>query len=69
MSLLGNRQKASEWISALKEVNYPENFLHDCLRLSALINCNSSEGDSVTRGFGIILYIQGIAEQILKDDS
>ena len=53
-------------INVLKENNYPKNFLYDCLRRSALTNCDSSAGDSAMKGFAIVPYIQGIAEPIMR---
>ena len=53
-------------INVLKENNYPKNFLYDCLRRSALTNCDSLAGDSAMKGFAIVPYIQGIAEPIMR---
>ena len=53
-------------INVLKEDNYPKNFLHDCLRLNALNNCDFLTGDSAMKHFAIFPYIQGIAERIMK---
>ena len=53
-------------INVLKENNYPKNFLYDCLRRSALTNCDSSAGNSAMKGFAIVPYIQGIAEPIMR---
>ena len=53
-------------INVLKENNYPKNLLYDCLRRSALTNCDSLAGDSTMRSFAIVPYIQGIAEPIMR---
>ncbi len=44
-------------INVLKENNHPKNFLYDCLRRSALTNCDSLAGDSAMKGFAIVQYI------------
>ena len=53
-------------INVLKENNYPKNFLRDCLRRSALTNCDFLAGDSAMKGFAIVPCIQGVAEQIMR---
>ena len=52
--------------NVLTENNYPKNFLYDCLRRSALTNCDSLAGDSAMKGFAIVPYIQGIAEPVMR---
>ena len=53
-------------INVMKENNYPKNFLYDCLRRSALTNCDSLAGDSAMKCLAIFPYIQGIAEPIMR---
>ena len=45
-------------INVLKENKYPKNFLNDCLKRSALTNCDSLAGDSAMKVFAIVPYIE-----------
>ena len=50
----------------LKENNYPNSFLHDCLRRSTFTNCSSPGGDSPVKDFAVVPYIHGIAKPIRR---
>ena len=52
--------------NVLKENNYSNSFLYDCLRCPTLTDCNSPESDSAVKGFAIVPYIKGIAEPIRR---
>ena len=53
-------------INVLKQDNYPKNFLHDCLRRSALTNFDLLAVDSAMKGFAIVPCIQIIVEPIMR---
>ena len=61
------RENERQYVTnVLKENNYLKRFLHDSLRCATLTDCNSSEGNCAVKGFAIVPYIQGIAEQIRR---
>ena len=55
-----------KFAACLQNVSNPKNFLYDCLRRSALNNCDSLAGDFAMKGIAIVPYIQGIAEPIIR---
>ena len=61
------RENECQYVTnVLRENDYPNSFLYDCLRRPTLTNCNSPEGDSTVKAFAIVSYIQGIAEPIRR---